>query len=553
LKAVVVVMVVIIAGAVRAGAAPAARQSGKVAYSSGGLLYLDKGTSDGVVVGGRVDVLRRKRAVVPCEVVHVAAHHAACKPASPVDVGERFAFDPRASGAEHAEQVRPRPPLSTVADLAARREKLEARPVTPLPYQGPRTVEGAIWSGRAALTLRHQSFVTIGEGVGFQRSSIDAAARATVGWLPGLYLSGAGRVQSDWLVPEQHRTRPDELAELYLWEALAGFDAAQIPVVGVLGRFRPAEAPGASMIDGAQVGLRLWGGALRTGVYGGLVPDVLTLAPTPGRFTAGGYAGVQWQPFEALLVLPRARAAIVGHTPGLGLGDTMAAEVEGQTQLVVASVVQAGIDARASLDTTAMAFSLDAVRADLSVTPGSVLAMRLGYRYLAPRLWDVDLAPQIPPVTGAHHGEASVGWRPVRWFSATALGFGALDLNNGAMRGLVGPELGLPELFGGYAGLSVMMLEELGSLHAGRFAAATLTVRPASVLSISLRGSGSEAATTDDPVREGSLAMLIDAPLFTWLSFRLGGQLLTTMPTLVDMPRAAPTGLLLDASVTGAL
>jgi hypothetical protein len=539
------VLVSLVALASSARAAPVTR-TGKVTYAGASAVYLDRGRADGLAPGQKVEIVRKRRALGACEVVALAEHHAQCKGVV-AEPGDRFSL-PAREGTQPAKPVT-RPEVTSAAVLADRRARLEAQPIAKVPYDGPRWAGDPSWSASASVTLRHQGYVVLGGGSGFQRPSLDAAATATLGFFPGLFASTAFRVQGDVLAPPTHRTRPDDLVELYVWEAAIGLREGALPVVGALGRIRPRKAPGLVLLDGGQVGASLFGGALEVGGYAGALPDILTVAPAADRLTAGAYFGLDLQPTTGFLILPRARIGFVTQ-PDFALSR---AEVEAQTQVLLFNAVQGGVSARAGVGGASPVPVLDAVRADLSVSPWAAVNVRGGYRYLAPLVVDLDLSSAVPSVSGAHHADAALTWGAASWVTLAALGGGALDIRTEALRGWVGPEVGFPRMFGDVGGVSVLYLEELGSVHAGRSAALTASVRPLSILAFTGRASYGEVSAIGDAVREGSLLLIADAPLTSWLSVRALGQTMMVFPAFDDVARATPTSLLFDVGVTGTL
>src|SRR5690606_4273866 len=107
------------------------------------------------------------------------------------------------------------------------------------------------------------------------------------------------------------------------------------------------------------------------------------------------------------------------------------------------------------------------------------------WRFSGAVRYDGGLALDVPPMEGlalgsrALHGEVTATWQPTAGFSAGLLGVAARDIEEALGRQLVGPELGLPRLFGDRGGLSLGYLEELG-WQRGRSGYLQAVLQPAS-------------------------------------------------------------------------
>lgn len=545
---VVCAFVIVICSLMVAAEARAAPRAGKVAYVTAGAAYLDAGQKDGLVAGAKIDIVRRKRTLSSCEVTGLAEHHAVCL-TTRAEPGDRFTFTPAAvAAAAEAPPRKPQPPTSKA--LEPLKAKVESATIEKVAFKKPVGAVTPRWSLRGSATLRQQVwFASNVDGV-FARPSLDASVRTGIGLLSGLFAAATVRVQGDALAPATLRFRPDEAVELFVWDASVGIDEGTI--VGAVGRFRPRRAPGMVLLDGAQAGVRTLGGSLEIGGYAGAVPDLVTIAPSLDRVAAGAYAALDLPAFEGMLFSPRARLGVMS-SPDLAL---VRAELEAQALFSWSDLASVGASARVGVggaDASASVPSLDAARVDVDVEPWQALRVHGGYRWLAPLVVDFDAkAALVPPVIGVHHGDLGATWQVADWFSLGGLGGVGVDSDGAVARGYVGPQLGLPLAFGPLGGVELAYLEELGTFG-GRSAYVSSVLTPWSALSVYVRASYYENDALGDPLREGALATMLEAPVLPWLSFRGRAQVQQSFAPADGSLRAEPSLLLVDLAVAGSI
>lgn len=534
-QALVAVMVAqVVTGALPAKAA-GARGAAKITYVTSTTAFLDAGALDGLTAGASIDVVRRKAKVGTCVIAQLAAHHATCANERAA-VGDRvtFALAPQTTAPSVSRPVLPEP-----AALEAKRLVVEQATVPKIASPRKRHAVTADWSLRGAAGVRQQAWATLGhDDAAFTRTVLDGAVRVGLGLTPGLSAGGALRLVADELQPTVARFRPAEPAELYVWEAALTLDDGRGPFVARVGRFLPRKAPGATVLDGAQAGVRVFGGALELGAYGGAIPDLVTLLPSLDRVTAGVQLALDTPVGADVLVLPRARVALLS-TPDFA---SLRAEAEVQTQLLWGTLLAAGGSVRAGLDARTVTPSLDAARVDLEVRPLDQVRVGAGYRYLAPLSQDFDAHEAVPTVLGAHHGEVIASWSTTPWLSVGARAGITADLEGQEPRGWVGPELRLPALWWGVGGLAVGYSEELGAFP-GRNAFLQVDLAPASIVSLWSRAAYLESEGLGEPLREGAVFAGLDAPLLPWLALRARAHALLALPAFGKAPRATPTTL----------
>jgi hypothetical protein len=538
----------------------------------GGALFLDKGQQDGLEAGVAIDVTRRGRVVGRCIVDAVADHHARCAFADPKAligrVGDRVRF-PRAPIDTTTAAATPRTPPPVLADdeLAAAAAVVGTATLPKVAFKGSRRRGGGAIAHRLAITAGARGFGVVG-GSGdtvFVRPSLDIAGRVGLGLLPGLYAQTALRLQGDALAPENERFRNSVPLEAYVWDASVGIAPGRSGLTATAGRFRPQRVPGATVVDGASLGLVSFGGALEVGAYGGLIPDPITTAPSLERVTVGSYFAVDTSPVKGVMVLPRGRVGLV-TSPDL---QRTRAEAEAQVQVLWENLVAVSGSLRAGLPGDTAIPTLDAARLDVDVTPGRALRARLGVRTIGTWAGDLDTGVVADGTTmlaprAAHHGDAGVQWAVNDGLVVGATGALSADAETGDLRGLIGPEVSLPRLFGDVGGVSLGVFEEPGSGVSpwGRSGYLATTTRPlpelAPGLVWSVRGSVFEhAAATDTDgkvvlggaLRELLVMSAVSAPLSSWLSLSGRAHGLFTVVD-VDGFGAVPVGAVADLALT---
>jgi hypothetical protein len=538
--------------------------SARVSYVGGGAAYVDRGARDGVVVGKTISLSRRGRRFAECVVQALADHSAQCRfadgkgmPARPGDVARFDRVDP-------VDEPHGTPPARVpVADLDAARAVVLQASLPPVAFAGSRRRTGAGAASSATLALGTRVWAVAGGGdTVFVRPWLDAGVRRALPVIPGLYAATSLRVQGDALAPSTDRFRPASPAELYVWDAVVGIAPGAGPVVATLGRFRPSKAPGMTTIDGALVGYAGFGGALEVGAYGGLVPDLVSLAPSTDRITAGAYFGLDTSPWRDVLVVPRLR---IGLTSSSDLTRTRA-EAEAQLQTSWSNLLAVGASARVAVPGQTATPTLDGARIDIDATPVQTLRARAGWRTFGAWEGDLDTGTRVDgsvvsPVRGTQRGDVGVWWTTTPWLVVGGSGGVALDAATTTTRGFVGPEIALPQAFGPLGGLALGGQEEPGETW-GRSAWLQTNLRPLGVdvpVSWNTRVSWFEhesayrrAGVLDGALREVMVMSFVDAPVLPWLSLRGRGQSMFDLAD-VDGFGATPVGLFFDVGVGGTL
>ena len=429
----------------------ARRSSGTVLYTTAGRLYLDAGARDGLTPGQVIDLRGGGRSSGTCKVEQVADDRATC--AGTGTVGATFALSPPPPSAPEP-VVRPASPAAPEvvarqreAVLQSAFEKVDARP------------DGAAGFGTRGVSrvaAVHTTYAATGVGP-WHEERVDASLR-------GLPLAGGFALDADlsarrWTLRSGPVSfRPEDPTQLYIWEAALSRRGKGDALAVSLGRVRPRSVPGATILDGAQAGWRTAGGT-EAGLFGGLVPDEVTLAPTlqhgtVGAYWTGSYTGAPASPMR--LFRHELRAAFV-QTAELGRrieGEALAQLWLGRALDVSGQVRVAGGDHQSPGD-------LDAVRIDANARPIESLTVTGGFRYDGLRVPELDGSSILLGGSG-RHADLSAAWAPAAWIRLSVLSGLSTDLVSSLSRRYAGPEIGFPRLFGDAAGIAIGYVEESG-------------------------------------------------------------------------------------------
>lgn len=492
---------------------------GRVVSASAARAYLDRGAADGLAVGAVVKLTRGGEPVGMCEVEGVSEHHARCKGAG-LRPGDRFEVagaQARAkSRSEPVQSVEPMPAPPSAQELKARNAALAAAPIAKVAFAGtPGQSPAAGLNLHSEAAWTHTSWLSSG-GDGFHNERVDLAIR-------GLEIAGGYRVWADLSLvqyesrPGNVRYRPGGSTFLYVRELAVSQREVGNPYTLAAGRVRPWHAPGISVLDGAQAGWRARDGMAEVGVFGGELPDVKTI-----NFQKAYIAGAYWSvdhfgaSGDALrLVRNEGRLSVAG-------GSDFDTRVEAEAALLAAffKSVDAGISLRASYMARGEA-TLDGLRIDFGARPVDSLRLSGGYRYEG--VHDAELAVVDPTYRGSgQHADLAVSWDVLPSLTLAVSGGVAHDFSVDRARGWVGPELGLPTLFGAHGGLTLGYAEEFG-WTGGRTGWVQAVLLPAARWRVLARASYLQDVPErpSEGTHELGLAASLEAPLVSWLSLRL--------------------------------
>lgn len=441
-----------IAGVAARAETPPQRRSGSVLFATATRLYLDAGSQDGLAPG---QVLNFQRSG-SCRVEQVSDTRATCLGSG--RPGDRFPL-PELPPPPPVVRL---PPPPTTAVLEQRRSVLASASYPKVDFHegagGLEARRGSIEAG-----IGHTTWWASGGRGAWNQERVDAGIRgASLGAGFTLDLDLSARRWSRRSDPISFR--PDDPAQLYVWEAAISRRSADSGPAFSVGRVRPYRVPGQVILDGAQAGWRL-DGASEAGVFGGVVPNSVTLAPSLDHGTLGAYWIGQrvFEPDSTVRFLRHeARIAFV-NTDDLGQRVEGEALLEARItrQLDAAVNVRAGAGAArgvGSLDS----IRLDALRVDATARPFDSLSLRGSFRYEGLSSPDLDGPGHLLLGGAARHADASAAWEPIDTLRFSVLSGLSTDLVTHKTRRWIGPEVGLPRLFGDRAGVSAGYFEEDG-------------------------------------------------------------------------------------------
>ncbi|MBK7860864.1 MAG: hypothetical protein IPJ65_20125 [Archangiaceae bacterium] len=438
---------------------------GQVTYVTEGDTFVDRGSADGLTVGTQLQATRAGRPVGVCVVAQVTEHGATCQ-GPPLEIGDRISAQRKAKPA-----AQPLPALPDARELAARRDALGDTEAPLVDFTaGPGAASGAAtW---LSVVLSHATWADLASGSTYQLERVDARVTDVRIWR-GLRASAdlsvlwwnqrPARFASPYAAPAQVFVRQLELA----WRDGGRFEAA-------VGRIFVRHAPGMSIIDGAQAGVKSASGNLQGGLFAGLLPRQLTLEPTLTQWTAGAYASARFSRGEG--------AQAFWVQPELRLDWALRDGLGGRFELGVAVNAWAGrsfdihLQAQlAVLGTTAPGL-LDFARLDLSLRPTDRLRLWLGVRYRGLAAGDVlEVGAPAPGARGLHADLSA--FFDGSAFSVGVAGNFAHDFDSRLWQARVGPQLIVPRAFGRLGGLALGYAEEVGWLP-GRSAYLSLSFQP---------------------------------------------------------------------------
>ena len=284
---------------------------GRVIQVAPDAVYLDRGALDGLHLGDRIVLHEKNGTPIEMTVRRLADHHAAAEPfpagtpsgAGPTAGGTWTATGVTATsaGSDTTNRTLPRVAPVDPTGLTAAWKVVLSAPAALRPYRA-----GARSPYAAAQGAERWARVTPGVLVDAYRAGGSrnyAGGFLALRGLTTLSESGAFRLHldcdlQDWVTrPDPDRLHPSSDPSVLLHALALEYAPARTGLNVALGRNRPAGAPGIPLLDGAALS---WGfgsaarGALpppvETGVYGGYLPDPLTLDPSTDRLSLGAFA-----------------------------------------------------------------------------------------------------------------------------------------------------------------------------------------------------------------------------------------------------------------------
>jgi hypothetical protein len=531
----------VVAAALAANPALAARPDrtkgvGEVEYATATRAYLDVGRADGLVEDAVVTLRRAGQPPTRCTVDLVSDNHASC-----AAEGARAGDDVRFELGPLPPEPKTLPPPPSDDELARRAAALETAPPSPLvAYRGPaaaarpvelRRTRGlsaaigyAAWSSTSDPTFGVASVVVgihdaeVGGGV-----TVDVAARAER-WVPDA---------------TEQRFRPDTDTRLEVWQAQLTAPVSRVRIEA--GRVLPAAIPGATVFDGASAGYRVSDG-LELGVFGGAVPEPDTLGFTTRRSTGGAFWVYERRSPGGAGLRQEGRVAAV-QSPELGTRvEASLAAGAWWKSAYLSGEAHFGVGGEAQA-----AGALDAARIDYTQRLGPV-SLGAGYRHAGLDVPGAEIeVSRFPGRTEA--ADAWLGWDVFSHLRIGASGGFSRDPSTGLDRQWLGPELGVPRVWGGRLGFSAGYLEERGWIE-GRSAWAQILYRAGERFRLITRGTWSHQVGAGVDTDEAGLLASAGADLGG--GFWLRASLLARMPIVSSEGSSPPLGLTGSATLGAA-
>jgi hypothetical protein len=435
------------------------RGTGAVVYATAGRAYLDVGAADGLAPGAVVMARRGGAEAGRCTVDVVGDHHAAC-PASALRPGDTLTF----AAAPEPPGPALLPPLPTPEELAVRARAAAEAPIARIEFRPDARREAGAGTGRRIIVagFEHVSWASAGAST-LSVERIDLALHgAPLG--AGVLLDVEARAER-WVPSANPRFRPEDDARLYLWQAQLTAPVSAVRLSA--GRILPYRILGATVFDGASASVRR--GNAELGLFGGAVPEPDTISPTGDRATGGGFWSLE-RAHGGGALRHEGRLAVV-RSPELG--TRVEATLSGRAFLRAVDVsAEAQLGAGGEEQATAL---IDAARVDVAARPTRTVSAGASYRHTG-----LDWPDAPEPALFPGRSDAADAWGAVElgsFLRVGATGGFSRDAASGLDRSWVGPELGIPRLFGRRGGVMLGYLEEGGWL-AGRSAYAQLFARP---------------------------------------------------------------------------
>ncbi|HET8732879.1 MAG TPA: hypothetical protein VFM45_03795, partial [Anaeromyxobacteraceae bacterium] len=347
--------------------AVARRVEGRVTFATATTAYLDAGSAEGVAPGQVIRLTRAGQPSGTCTVRETADHSATCLGPG-LKAGDRFAVDTTVPGAPLAAKLAPVP---TDEELAGRNAAVAATPVVLVESKAqPRDIViGTLPSLRGDLGYALWLGSPGGPGDS-QRIQLDIQLNG-IDTFAGFKLYGDARFLQ-WTQKDSTYV-PGSNTSLLVYDLELAQRDPKRNWTAAFGRVSPWFVPGATLFDGAQGGLKF--GRTEVGVFGGLVPDTWTTAPTVSQYTGGAYVRFE-VPIEGTLLSGGARAAVVRN-------DAVQTHYEGELLLSywAGKVLSASGNLRMGFGDVQAPASIDSARIVATVRPADIAWITAGFSY----------------------------------------------------------------------------------------------------------------------------------------------------------------------------
>ena len=419
------------------------RVDGKVTFATATTAYIDAGALEGVAIGQVVRLTRASQPSGTCTIRETADHSSTCT-GEGIRAGDRFAFETTLPGA---------PPVAKLAPIPTE-EELDSRNAvvtgTPVALVEAKVQPRDVVLGQLPIVrgdLGYAVWLASPSGPGdSQRLQLDIQVNGLDAFAGFRFFADARLMQ--W-TQRNETYLPGSSTQLLVYDLELAQRDPKRSWSASFGRVMPWFAPGSTVFDGAQGGLRF--GRTEIGIFGGTVPDTYTTEPTLDRYTGGVYANVE-APIGSTLLSGSARAAVVQNPAVLR-------HYEGELLLNywAGGVFSASGDLRMGFGDVHAPSYIDSARLALSIRPVPIFWISGGFSY-----WGLTTPNDEPIATypgPSRRADGSVGVDATDWLRIAALGGWVDDLTSSVSHTYVGPEVTFTKVL---AGLSFGYLKDLG-------------------------------------------------------------------------------------------
>lgn len=490
---------------------------GRVTDVTADSAFIDRGEQDGIAVGQSLKLTRGNRPAGTCEVQAVNAHRARCV-GTALRVGDKLSIN----------RVRPTPlaPLAPVPGAEAFRslhQQVEAAAFQQLDFG--QTLSPLGGDSHIHIALSHFSAIDPSAGrTAFHLERLDArVSELELG--KGFSLSADGSLLFWASRPDAARDLRTTRVQLLLRQLSVTWRPDGLPIIASAGRIAPRHTPGLMGLDGAQVGWHNDANTVELGLYGGLLPNAVSLWPSTA-WTAGAYGA-----FHSMARTGNETALLQLDTrAGWALRPNLGSRLEAGVS--AAAFIGRSFDASAQVLLGALAqgapVAIDSATLSLSSRPLDRLSVSAFGRYRGnPQLEFASIGAPLP-TTRSLHASAVTSFEVTSQLSVSAQGGVGQEIATSLGQYWVGPEASLSGLLQGHLGFAAAYQEEFGTWR-GRSGSLSANALLGSNVHVGARASYFQQTNLGaDGLRELGVSATADARLMSWLSLR--GSVLFRVP-----------------------
>ncbi|MCB1197864.1 MAG: hypothetical protein KDK51_05780, partial [Deltaproteobacteria bacterium] len=393
---------------------------------------------------------RDRQLIEACIIAQLADHSASCA-VTKAKVGDRIVLLHKKHLVQKVAADKPQQTSSIVLYQTAQTTTFEKIVYQATPKSKAKRVAAVKDVQKVQASLGHQTWVASGSrtfhqenaNLSLYKAPIGASGFSTTVDLSTYYWTAA---------PTDQRFRQGASMQLYAWQLSLDYASQENSVRASLGRIRPWEIPGVSSLDGGYFSLAVLPN-LRTGIYGGLRPDVVSLEPSLEHWETGVFVDHSIYQNQNMTMDQQLRVSYLD-----GSSDSSAVELEHLLQAHLFQFVSAYIQSKFQLLGTG-GFSFDETRADAWITPMDLFKIRLGGRFIEHQ----DAQSAFLQDNRSRRADTSVYYQVHPLFElAMHAGLIKETGGDGKQRVFIGPEVHSPELFGSKGGMTVGHQQEWG-------------------------------------------------------------------------------------------